>query len=88
MGVHLLLITVMQMVLTGGVGGVLVGSYALNGILLKEKPAPPTPSFASDYGELMWLAKRQRLHVDHQETRRFFQLRQRWPEMHSHMGLG
>jgi hypothetical protein len=88
MGVHLLLITVLQMVLTGGVGGVLVASYALSGILLSERPASPTPSFASDYEELMWLAERQRFHVDKQETRRFFQLRQRWPEMHSYRVLG
>jgi hypothetical protein len=88
MGVHLLLITVLQMVLTGGIGGVLVASYALNGILLKGKPVSTVPSFASDYAELMWLAERQRLHIDDAETRRFFQLRQRWPEMHSRRALG
>jgi hypothetical protein len=88
MGVHLILITVVQMVLTGGVGGVVVASYALNDILLKEEPAAAIPSFASDYQELMWLAERQRSHADNEETLRFFQLRQRWPEMHSHKALG
>lgn len=87
MGVHLILLTVLQMVLTGGVGGVVVTSYALDGVLLKEEPASAVPSFASDYQELMWLAERQRFHADEEETRRFFQLRQRWPEMHSHSVL-
>ena len=80
MGASLFLITVFQMVLIGGVGGVAVTKYALSGLLKDERA--PTPSFPSDYHELMWLAQRQRRHADRDETRRFIRLRQEWQAMH------
>ena len=82
MGVHFLLLTVFQMVLTAGQGGVALTKYAHDGVLHKER-AFPSPSFASDYDELMWLAERQRHHTDREETVRFFRLRQSWQSMHS-----
>ena len=71
------------MALTSGAGGVLIVGYATRDLFTKdESPKAADPRFESDYGELMWLAERQRHHPSREESRRFYQLRQRWSEMH------
>ena len=88
MNVSYLLLTIVQLLLTAGVGGVFIVNYATRGIFLKEeKPQSGSPRFASDYHELMWLAERQRQHLDVEETQRFYHLRRDWAEMHSLMSL-
>ena len=72
------------MLLTGGVGGVLIVGYATKGVFIRDEALrDDEPRFASDYDELMWLAERQKRHLSHEETQRFFELRQEWTEMHS-----
>jgi len=84
MDANYLLLTTLQLTLTSGVGTVSIVAYATRGIFVKEEnPVDNGPKFASDYDELMWLAERQKHHLDKEETRRFFQLRRSWPEMHS-----
>jgi hypothetical protein len=79
----------MQLVLTSGVGAVFILNYATKGIFINEEtPVDNGPRFASDYDELMWLAERQKHHLDNQETRRFYHLRQGWAEMHAFPGIG
>ena len=78
------LFTTLQLLLTGGVGGVFILAYATKDIFLtEEEPPVDGPRFASDYQELMWLADKQKKHLDIEETHRFYQLRQNWSEMHS-----
>jgi len=89
MDANYLLQTTLQLTLTSGVGAVLIIGYATRGIFVKEEsPLDNGPRFASDYDELMWLAERQKHHLDKEETRRFYQLRHNWPEMHSLLSLG
>jgi len=84
-----ILIETLQLLLTGGVGGVLIVGYAAKDLFVKETEALTTgPRFASDYDELMWLAERQKHRLSKGETRRFYQLRQGWSEMHSILATG
>jgi hypothetical protein len=79
-----LLAVTLQVLLTAGVGGVFLVSYATKDIfLVEEEPKPAEHLFYSEYDELMWLAGRQRQCTDGAETQRFFQLRHHWSEMHS-----
>lgn len=88
MGIHFLLLDTVQIILTAGVGGIIILSYAAKDIFLKEESTSADgPNFANEYQELMWLAERQKRHFDVDETQRFFQLRQNWSKMHSY-GLG
>ena len=65
-------------------GAVFIINYAIEGIYVSEAMFPDSdPRFASEYDELMWLAERQKHHFDRTETKRFFQLRHNWSEMHS-----
>ena len=85
MGIHFLLLDALQIVLTSGVGGVILIGYATKDIMTKEEGSQPGgPRFSSDYQELMWLAERQREHLNAEETRRFYQLRRNWAAMHSY----
>ena len=89
MDVQDFLFITLQLLLTGGVGGVFILAYATKDIFLTdEEPPLEGPRFASDYEELMWLADRQRLHINEKETKRFYQLRQEWPDMHSSPVVG
>jgi len=84
MDANYLLLTTLQLTLTSGVGAVFIIGYATRGIFAtEENQLDNEPRFASDYDELMWLAERQKHHLDNVETRRFYQLRHNWPEMHS-----
>jgi len=84
MDVQFLLLETLQLLFTGGVGGVLIVAYATRGLFATDvTPMASDPPFASDYDELMWLAERQKNHLSKEETQRFYQLRQRWSEMHS-----
>jgi len=79
----------MQLLLTSGVGSVFILNFATKDIFVKEEvPVDNEPRFATDYDELMWLAERQKQHLDSRETRRFFQLRRGWPEMHTSLATG
>ena len=79
-----ILVNTLQQLLTTGAGGVLILGYATRDLFANEEgPQPNGPKFASDYDELMWLAGRQKQHLDREETQRFYQLRHRWSEMHS-----
>jgi hypothetical protein len=85
LGVHFLLLDMVQIILTAGVGGVFIIGYATKDIFLtEENPRSDGLEFANDYEELMWLAARQRQHNDLAETRRFYQLRRNWAAMHSY----
>ena len=89
MDTQFLLLETLQLVLTSGVGGVLIVGYAAKDIFATEEvPLMKEPKFGSDYDELMWLAGRQRHHLSNEETRRFYQLRRRWTEMHAFPGIG
>jgi hypothetical protein len=84
-----MLIVMLQMMLTGGVGGVLIVGHATKDLFIEDEGTPaPNRRFASDYNELMWLAERQRRHLSKEETLRFYQLRQEWSEMHTLLGVG
>jgi len=84
-----LLVTLLQIMLTGGVGGVFIVGYATKDIFTREENLQPTePQFATEYDELMWLAERQKHHLSHEETRRFYQLRQEWTKMHALPRIG
>jgi len=72
------------MVISGGLEGIVVVNYPFTGILVSEEAIKiPRPHFASEYDELMWLAEKQRGSLTEEETRRFYELRDWWPEMHS-----
>jgi len=78
------LVTTLQLVLTSGVGGMLIVNYAMRDLFVKEEGSLSNePRFATDYEELMWLAQRQKHHINGEETRRFYKLRQEWTEMHA-----
>jgi hypothetical protein len=84
MGIHHLLIFILQILLTGGVGGIIVVGFATKGIFISEQtPAPENHRFVNEYQELMWLAEKQRHRFNVEETRRFYQLRHNWSLMHS-----
>jgi hypothetical protein len=83
LGIHIILLTTFQLLLTGGVGGVLIFTYATKDIFLKSEVRSERPQFASDYQELMWLAGRQKQRLNKTETRRFYQLRHNWSGMHA-----
>ena len=84
LGLQEILVTTFQLLLTAGVGAVFIINYAIEGIYVSEAMFPDAdPRFASEYDELMWLAERQKHHSDRIETKRFFQLRHNWSEMHS-----
>ena len=85
MGIDFILLTAVQLLLTAGVGGVIIVVYATRGIFLREEEdsQPSSHSFPSEYEELMWLAERQKQRLDSEETLRFYQLRRNWAEMHS-----
>ena len=58
--------------------------YATNGMIVSEKePNVLKPGFASEYDELIWLAEKQKGSLSDEETLRFYELRDKWPEMHS-----
>jgi len=83
------LLSAVQLLLTSGVGAVLILNFATRDVFVKEEiRADNEPRFATDYDELMWLAERQKQHFDSKETRRFFQLRREWPEMHTFASFG
>ena len=85
MDIQFLLLDTVQIILTAGIGGIFILGYATTDIFLKEEsPQADGPRFADDYQELMWLAGRQRRHIDADETQRFFQLRHNWSKMHSY----
>lgn len=87
MGIYFLLLDTVQVILTAGLGGVLLFGYAFKDLLpSEENPQADAGSFADDYQELMRLAERQRQNLDAGETQRFFQLRQDWSRMHSYGG--
>jgi len=78
-----LLSTTLQMILTGGPAGVLLVNYSTKGIFLAQvSAASPESHFATEYDELMWLAAKQRSVSNERETLRFYELRDRWPQMH------
>jgi hypothetical protein len=84
MGIHQVLITTFELLLTSGIGSALLVSLATKDLFLKEEPpASERHRFVSDYQELMWLAEKQRHRLTAQETRRFYQLRDNWPRMHA-----
>jgi len=75
--------SVLQLVLIGGIGGIVVVKYATEGIILPgEESRGAKPKFANEYDELMWLAEKQRGSLSEEEMLRFYQLRDKWPEMH------
>ena len=79
-----LLLTALQLILTSGVGTVLIVGYATKDLFSKEENlSEDSLRFASEYQELMWLAERQKHHSDVEETQRFYQLRHDWTRMHS-----
>jgi len=89
LGIHHILLIVLQYLLTAGLGGVLIVGYATKDLFLTEdKPHQEGQHFASDYQELMWLAEKQKRHLDVEETRRFYQLRREWSDMHAFPGFG
>ena len=58
-------------------------NQAVKSILVSEEAARvPKPRFASEYDELMWLAEKQKGSLSEEETLRFYELRDHWPEMH------
>lgn len=76
--------TMLQLVLFGGVGGVILVNYATKGIVLGEGARKRTRlEFASDYDELMWLEEKQKVGATEQETLRFYELRDHWTDMHA-----
>ena len=76
--------TLLQLVLFGGVGGVILVSYATKGIVLGEGQRSRTKlQFASDYDELMWLEEKQKVGATEEETLRFYELRDHWTDMHA-----
>jgi len=84
-----LLLEAVQLLLTSGVGAVLIVDFATRDIFVKEEMhVHNEPKFATDYDELMWLAGRQKQDHDSKEIRRFFQLRREWPEMHTVASFG
>jgi len=65
-------------------GGVFIVNYATMDILVLEtKSRVSRPRFFSEYDELMWLAEKQKGSLGEEETLRFYELREHWPEMHS-----
>jgi len=63
---------------------VLIVGLSTKGIFVKEEePTTYKLQFASEYQELMWLAEKQRYTPSAEETRRFYQLRHSWPDMHA-----
>jgi len=77
------LMTILQLVLTGGVGGVFIVRYATKGIMIPGEESEVAKSrFASEYDELMWLSEKQKGSLSEAETLRFYELRDKWPEMH------
>jgi len=80
------LIAAFRALVTGGVGGVFIVTYATRDLFTKEDGFKPTgPRFVNDYQELMWLAAREKHTASAEEVRRFYQLRRYWPEMHSYI---
>lgn len=89
MDVQFLLLEALQILLTSGVGGVLILDYATKGLFANDSATVASdPPFPSDYDELMWLAERQKHYLSKEETQRFYRLRQRWSEMHSLLPAG
>ena len=83
------LLSAVQLLLTSGVGAVFILNFATKDIFLREDTQMDNePRFSTDYDELMWLAERQKQHLDSRETRRFFQLRREWSEMHASPATG
>ena len=80
-----LLLQSLTLILTAGVGGVVLVGYAARDLFLKDEEPPAKPRFDSDYQELMWLALLLREHASTEQMRRFYQLRGSWPAMHSHI---
>lgn len=80
---YAILLTSFQMILVGGIGGIPLMAYATSGLFLKKEPPSETLAFTSEYHELMWLASRARGGLTEGEMLRFYELRDRWPTMHS-----
>ena len=58
-------------------------TYATKEILLSEEGHIVSKlRFLSEYDELMWLAEKQKGSLSEEETLRFYELRDHWPEMH------
>ena len=71
LGIHHLLISTLQLILTGGVGGVFIVAYATRDLFLEEEESPDgQPVFLSDYEELKWLAKKEKRQLSEEEIRR------------------
>jgi hypothetical protein len=84
MGVEVLLSFLAPWMIPSAVGGVFIVRYAMKDVMVKEENLNPEESpFPSEYDELMWLAEKEKGHISDDERKRFFQLRNRWPEMHS-----
>jgi len=89
LGIHHILLIALQYLLTGGLGGVIIVGYATRDLFVtEERPRSEGHRFASDYQELMWLAEKQKRHLNVEETRRFYQLRRQWSDMHAFAGFG
>jgi hypothetical protein len=76
--------TAFQLTLIGWIGGVFIVNYATRDLFVSEERSKTSkPHFVSEYDELMWLADKQKGSLSEEETLRFYELRDRWPEMHS-----
>lgn len=76
--------TLLQLALFGGAGGAVLLNYATKGIVLTQGESETArPRFASDYDELEWLEERQKAGATEEETLRFYELRDRWTDMHA-----
>jgi len=82
LGVTSALSTIVQLALLGGVGGIVVVKHAIRGITISDVKPKAKPSFPSEYDELMWLEEKQKDSLTEEETLRFYELRDKWPEMH------
>ena len=74
------------MILTVGVPGVFLLNYATKDLFLHEKEETPASEaqFRSEYDELMWLAEKEKhAPLSEKEMLRFYELRDKWPEMHA-----
>ena len=84
LGLQVIIGIIFQLVLFGGVGGVILVNYAMKGIILGEGAHNVTKlEFTSDYDELMWLEEKQKVGATEAETLRFYELRDHWTDMHA-----
>jgi hypothetical protein len=76
------ILTALQLTLIGWIGGVFLVNYAIRDVFVSEKSNTSKPHFVSEYDELMWLAEKQKGSLNEEETLRFYELRDKWSEMH------